>query len=180
MQVSPEQGQFMGLLIRMLGAKKAIEVGTFTGYSALQVALALPDDGRLIACDISEEWTSIGIPFWKQDQVDHKIDLRIGAATETMSELINEGEAGTYDFAFIDADKVNYLKYYELCLTLMRPGGVIAIDNVIWGGAVADPDITDPSTDAIRELNRFVHQDTRVTVSMLPIGDGLTLARKNT
>ena len=180
MQVSPEQGQFMSMLIRILGAEKAIEVGTFTGYSALQVARALPETGRLIACDISEEWTSIGKPFWKQEKVDHKIDLRIGPATETLAKLIDDGETGTFDFAFIDADKVNYLKYYELCLTLMRPGGLIAIDNVIWGGAVADSTITDPSTEAIRTLNAFVHQDKRVSVSMLPIGDGLTLARKNT
>ena len=178
MQVSPEQGQFMRLLIELMGAEKAIEVGTFTGYSALQVALALPQHGTLVACDLSDEWASIGVPFWTQDQVEHKIDLRIGPAMDTLSALITEGQSGTYDFAFIDADKVNYLKYYELCLTLLRPGGLVAIDNVIWGGSVADPTVSDPSTDAIRALNTFVAQDERVSMSMLPIGDGLTLARK--
>jgi len=178
MQVSPEQGQFMRLLIELMGASRAIEVGTFTGYSALQVALALPEDGHLIACDVSEEWTNIGRPFWAADGVDHKIDLRLGPAADTLKSLIAEGKAGTYDFAFIDADKVNYPTYYELCLTLLRPGGLLAIDNVIWGGSVADPNDTDPDTEAIRAVNRRAHGDERITLSMLPIGDGLTLARK--
>ena len=178
MQVSPEQGQFMRLLVELMGASRAIEVGTFTGYSALQVALSLPDDGVLIACDVSKEWTDIAIPFWQADGVAHKIDLRLAPATETLQSLLDNGEDGTYDFAFIDADKVNYPTYYELCLKLLRPGGLLAIDNVIWGGDVADPSITDPDTEAIRQVNLRAHRDERVTVSMLPIGDGLTLARK--
>ena len=143
-----------------------------------QVALALPDDGRLVACDISKEWTDIGRPFWKADRVDHKIDLRLGPAKETLNHLVANGESDSYDFAFIDADKVNYPEYYELCLALLRPGGLLAIDNVIWGGDVADPSVNDPDTEAIRAVNQIAHQDQRVTVSMLPIGDGLTLARK--
>ena len=178
MQVSPEQGQFMRLLVELMGASRAVEVGTFTGYSTLQVALGLPDDGHLVACDVSKEWTDIAIPFWKADQVAHKIDLRLAPATETLQALLDNDEAGTYDFAFIDADKVNYPTYYEQCLQLLRPGGLLAIDNVIWGGDVADPSVTDPDTEAIRKVNQRAHKDERVTLSMLPIGDGLTLARK--
>jgi len=178
MQISPEQGQFMALLIQMMGAERAIEVGTFTGYSALVVALALPETGQLVACDLSEEWTSIGKPFWAADGVAHNIDLRIAPAIDTLNALLADGEAGQFDFAFIDADKGNYVTYYELCLSLIRPGGVIAVDNVLWSGDVADPRVTDTDTEAIRALNQRIHRDERVTMSMVPIGDGLTLVRK--
>ncbi len=178
MQISPEQGAFMALLVRMLGARHTIEVGTFTGYSALVVAEALPLEGRVIACDVSEEWTSIGRPFWERAGVAQKIDLRLKPATETLAELIDAGEAGRFDFAFIDADKSNYETYYERCLTLLRPGGVIGIDNVLWGGRVADPAAGDEDTVAIRALNAKVHADARVDACLLPIGDGLTLAVK--
>ena len=178
MQISPEQGAFMAVLVRMLGARRTIEVGTFTGYSALVVAEALPLDGRVIACDVSEEWTSIGRPFWERAGVAEKIDLRLQPATETLSELIAAGEAGSFDFAFIDADKGNYGIYYEHCLTLLRPGGVIGIDNVLWGGRVANEAVSDADTLAIRSLNAKVHADARVDACLLPIGDGLTLAVK--
>ena len=179
MQISPEQGAFMQWLVRLIGAKRTIEVGTFTGYSALVVAEALPSDGRVIACDISTEWTAIGRPFWERAGVADKIDLRLRPAIETLDEIIADGGAGGFDFAFIDADKVNYDAYYERCLTLLRRGGVIGIDNVLWGGRVANEDANDEDTRAIRALNRKVHADQRVHVSMLPIGDGLTLAVKN-
>ena len=178
MQITPEQGQFMGLLIKLLGARKAIEIGTFTGYSALSVALALPEDGKLIACDVSDEWTSIGKPFWEEAGVAHKIDLRLAPATRTLDELIAAGEAGTFDFAFIDADKENYMNYYERALTLLRAGGLIAVDNVLWHGDVADPSKNDVDTQAIRKVNALIYADNRVDMSMVPIGDGLTLARK--
>lgn len=177
MQISPEQGQFMQLLVQLMGAKKTLEVGTYTGYSALAVALALPADGKIIACDVSEEWTSIAKPFWEQAGVSHKIDLRIAPALETMQSLL-ESEPASFDFVFIDADKANYANYYELSLQLLRPGGLVAIDNVLWGGAVADASINNTSTRAIRELNQKIQQDERVLISMLPLGDGLTLARK--
>ncbi len=176
MQVSPEQGQFMSLLVSLLHVRKAIEVGTYTGYSALCVAQALPEDGTLIACDISEQWTSIGRPYWEQAGVANKIDLRIAPAIDTLHSL--QEEAGTFDFGFIDADKVNYLQYYELVLHLLRPGGVILIDNVLWSGSVADDDNHEESTQAIRAVNKHIHADRRVDISMLPVGDGLTLVRK--
>ena len=183
MQISPEQGAFMQWLVRLIGAKRTIEVGTFTGYSALVVAEALPGDGRVIACDVSEEWTAIGRPFWERAGVADKIDLRLKPAVETLDALIDQGEgapggAGRFDFAFIDADKANYDAYYERCLTLLRPGGVIGIDNVLWGGRVANEDVNDEDTRAIRALNRKVHDDPRVDISMLPVGDGLMLAVK--
>jgi caffeoyl-CoA O-methyltransferase len=178
MQVSPEQGQFMGLLIELIGARRAIEVGTFTGYSALAIALALPDDGQLIACDINDDYTRIGQPFWEQAGVAGKIDLRLAPALDTLDGLLADGEATRFDFAFIDADKGNYDAYYERCLELVRKGGLIAIDNVLWGGKVADPDIRDADTSAIRALNKKLKGDPRVSISMLTIGDGLTLARK--
>jgi len=176
MQISPEQGQLMALLVQAIGAKRAIEIGTFTGYSALWVALALPPDGKLVCCDVSEEWTAIGRRFWAKAQVAHKIDLRIAPAVATLDRLLAGGEAGAYDFAFIDADKTGYDAYYERCLELLRPGGLIAIDNVLWGGAVADPKKRSADTLALRTLNRKIHRDERVTPSMLPVGDGLTLA----
>lgn len=178
MQISPEQGAFMQLLVRLIGAKRTVEVGTFTGYSALVVAEALPDDGRVVACDTSEEWTALGREFWNRAGVADKIDLRLQPALQTLDALIADGEAGTFDFAFIDADKANYDAYYERCLTLLRRGGVIGIDNVLWGGRVADADANDDDTRAIRALNEKVNADARVDAAMLPIGDGLTLAVK--
>ena len=178
MQISPEQGQLMALLVELLGARKALEVGTFTGYSALRVALALPADGKLVACDVSEEWTAVGRRYWEEAGVDGKIDLRIAPALETLGSLIAGGEAGTFDIAFIDADKENYDAYYERALELLRPGGMVLIDNVLWHGKVIDAANQDADTKAIRALNAKLHGDARVTMSMIPIGDGLTLARK--
>ena len=178
MQICPEQGALMANLVRLISAKKAIEVGTFTGYSALAVALALPEDGYLLACDISEEFTSIGKPYWEEAGVSENIDLQIAPAIETLKSKIEDGESNTYDFAFIDADKINYLNYYELCLDLIRSGGVIAIDNVLWGGSVIDSARTDDDTKAIREINDFIVSDKRVNISMIPVGDGVTLAVK--
>jgi caffeoyl-CoA O-methyltransferase len=178
MQISPEQGQFMALLVQLIGAKKTLEVGVFTGYSALAVALALPANGKVVACDVSAEFTAIARRYWQQAEVAEKIDLHIAPALETLDRLLADGQAGTFDFAFIDADKQNYENYYERSLQLVRPGGVIAIDNVLWSGQVADPQNQDQSTQAIRDLNRKLHQDQRVSLSLLPIGDGLTLALK--
>ena len=176
MQICPEQGALMANLIRLMSAKKTIEIGTFTGYSALAVALALPEDGEIIACDISEEWTSLGIKKWEKAGVRNKIDLRIAPAIETLEDLLGQGQEGVFDFAFIDADKVNYLDYYKICLKLVRKGGVIAIDNVLWSGAVIKDEINDVDTVAIRKLNDFLITDERVALSMVPVGDGLTLA----
>ena len=177
MQISPEQGQLMAMLVRLMGARRTIEIGVFTGYSALTVALALPADGELLACDISDEYTRIGRPFWKAAGVAHKIELRLAPALTTLDARLAEGAAGHYDFAFIDADKTNYDAYYERCLQLVRAGGLIAIDNVLWGGSVARP-AEDASTAAIQALNRKLHRDERIDLSLMPIGDGLTLARK--
>ena len=178
MQISPEQGAFMHLLVRLLGARRAIEVGTFTGYSALVVAEALPPDGLLVACDVSAEWTAVGRPFWERAGVAGRIDLRLQPAADTLDELIAQGDAGTFDLAFIDADKANYGTYYERCLTLVRAGGVVAVDNVLWGGRVADPRANDDDTNAIRALNAKIRGDRRVHAVTVPIGDGLTLALK--
>lgn len=178
MQIGPEQGQFMALLAKLTGARRCIEVGVFTGYSSLVVALALPEDGRIVACDISEEWTSIGRRYWAEAGVEHKIDLRLGRATRTLDKLLSEGEAGSYDYAFIDADKPSYDAYYERILQLIRPGGLILIDNVLWSGKVADPDASDADVDALKQLNVKLHKDERVDVSLLGIGDGVTLLRK--
>jgi len=178
MQLSPEQGQLLGFLVELTGAKKAIEIGTFTGYSALCVANSLPENGRLVACDISERWTTIARRYWEEAKVDKKIDLKIGPAVETLDELLARGESGAYDFALIDADKGNYEVYYEKLMLLIRSGGLIAIDNVLWSGKVADLDDHDSSTVAIRSLNEKVIQDQRVTLTMLPVGDGMTLIRK--
>jgi predicted O-methyltransferase YrrM len=178
MQIAPEQGQFMQMLIRLINAKKTLEVGTFTGYSTLSVALALPEDGKITACDISDEWTKIAMDYWQQAGVEHKISLHIAPASQTLEKLIQSGEAGSYDFAFIDADKPGYASYYEYCLTLVRQGGLIAVDNVLWGGDVANANINDPDTQAIRALNEGLLNDTRVDISLLPIADGLTLIRK--
>lgn len=178
MQISPDQGQFMALLVKATGARKVIEVGTFTGYSALVVAGALPADGKLVACDVSEEYTSVGRPHWNKAGLALKIDLRLGPAVETLDAMIAAGESGQYDMAFIDADKENYGLYYESCLTLLRPGGLILVDNVLWGGRVADPAEQDESTQAIRALTKKMHADERIDFSMLPVGDGLSLAVK--
>ena len=178
MQISPDQGQFMGMLVKLAGAKRAVEVGVFTGYSSLCVARALPDDGRLVACDISVEYTDIARCYWERAGVAPKIDLRIGPAAETLDRMIHEGESGTFDFAFIDADKANYPEYYERCLRLSRPGGLVLVDNALWGGHVADPTRDDEVTSTLRELNASAGRDDRVEVSLLPIGDGLLLARK--
>jgi len=178
MQISSEQGQFMRLLIEILGAKKTLDIGTFTGYSALAVALSLPDDGKVIACDTNEQWTNMAKYFWEAAHVSHKIELKLAPALQTLDKLLADGEANTFDFAFIDADKKNYISYYERSLALLRTGGLIAIDNVLWGGQVSDPTIHDSDTVIIRELNSIVLADERVSISMLPIGDGLTLARK--
>ena len=178
MQISPELGQFLGLLAELVGARRTIEVGTFTGYSALAVALHLPADGRVVACDISEEWTGIGRPFWAEAGVSERIDLRIGPGVDTLDALIADGQSGAFDMAFIDADKDRYIDYYEKALVLLRPGGLIAVDNVLWSGRVADRDDQDAGTVAIRAFNDHVAEDERVTLAMVPIGDGLTLARK--
>jgi len=178
MQISPEQGQFMRLLIELTGAVKTLEIGTFTGYSALSVASALPDHGRLVACDVSETWTSIGKKYWEEAGVGGKVDLRIGPAAKTLDRLIDAGEGGTFDFAFIDADKTGYDGYYEKCLTLLRAGGLIAVDNTLWHGRIADPSNNDEETVAIRNLLVKARDDERVSSSLIPIGDGLLLARK--
>jgi len=178
MQITPEQGQFMQLLLRILGARRTIEIGVFTGYSALCTALALPADGQLIACDVSEEWTAIGRRYWLEAGVAAKVDLRLGPAVATLDGLLDAGQAGQFDFAFIDADKDNYDAYYERCLQLVRPGGIIAVDNVLWPGAVIDSLKQDPDTVAMRGLNRKLHADLRIELSMLPMGDGLTVARR--
>ena len=176
MQISPEQGQFMQLLTKLTGARRCIEVGVFTGYSSLAVALALPADGRILACDVSEEFTSVARRYWKEAGVAGKIELVLAPATETLDARLKAGEAGTYDLAFIDADKANYAQYYERLLKLLRPGGLVLVDNVLWSGAVIDPEDQDEDTVAIRAFNKLLHQDERVDISMLPIGDGLTLA----
>ncbi len=178
MQLSPEEGQFIGLLIRMTGARKCLEVGVFTGYSSTCIASAMPPGGRLIACDINDEWTAIARRFWDKAGVADKIDLRLGPGIDILDTLLAGGDAGTFDFAFIDADKGNYLNYYERALKLVRSGGLVAIDNTLWYGKPADPGNHDPDTEAIREVNRRVHADMRVTMSLVPIGDGLTLALK--
>ncbi|BAZ04444.1 class I SAM-dependent methyltransferase [Calothrix sp. NIES-3974] len=178
MQIAPEQGQFMALLVQLIGAKKTLDIGVFTGYSSLAVALALPDDGKIIACDISEEYTSMARHYWQLAGVADKIDLRIAPALETLDDLINQGESGSFDFAFIDADKSNYDNYYERALKLVRNGGLIAVDNVLWSGRVADPEIQDNRTQKIRDFNQKLHADSRVNLSLVPIADGLTLAMK--
>ena len=178
MQISPEQGQLMQLLVRLTGARRSLEVGTFTGYSALAVALALPDDGKAVCCDVSAEWTSIGKRFWAEAGVAAKIDLRLAPGTQTLTALVESGAAGSFDIAFIDADKTNYGAYYELCLQLLRPNGLILVDNVLWSGKVADASVQTADTIAIRALNTHVAGDKRVEASLLPIGDGLMVARK--
>ena len=178
MQISPEQGQFMTLLVELMGAKRYLEIGVFTGYSALTVAKGMGPDGRVVALDVSETFTAIAREHWQQAGVAWQIDLRLAPALESLQALRDAGEQNSFDFAFIDADKGNYLNYFEAALYLVRPGGVIGIDNVLWSGSVADPMDMRPDTEAIRAVNAALASDERVTVSMVPIGDGLTLARK--
>lgn len=178
MQIAPEQGQFMALLVELIGARRIIEVGTFTGYSALCMAEAMPVDGTLICCDVSDEWTGIARGFWREAGVEEHIDLRLAPALETLDTLLAQGKVGQFDLAFIDADKGNYAHYFERCLTLLRPGGLILIDNTLWDGRVADLEDKEEDTQAIRAFNDQLLEDRRVTISLVPIGDGLTLARK--
>lgn len=178
MQISPDQGAFMQFLVRALGVRRYLEIGVFTGYSALAVALALPEDGRATALDRSDEWTGIARRHWAEAGVAHKIDLRLGPAAQSLDALLAEGRKGAYDFAFIDADKENYELYFDRCLALVRPGGVIAADNTLWDGAVIDASDTDADTEAIRAFNRARHGDERIDLCLVPIADGLTLARK--
>lgn len=178
MQIAPEQGQFMAMLVRLLNAREILEIGTFTGYSALAMALALPPDGRIVACDVSAEWTAIASRYWREAGVAERIELRLAPATETLEALLADGHEDRFDFAFIDADKTGYRAYYEACLRLVRPGGLIAVDNTLWNGRVADDSVQDADTCAIRAFNAALHDDVRVDVSLVPIGDGLTLARR--
>ena len=178
MQISPEQGQFMAFLIRLIDARRTLELGVFTGYSALSAALALPPDGEVVACEIDEEYAAVARGWWEEAGVDLKIDLRLGPALETLDELLAGGEAGTFDLAFVDADKNKYLVYYERCLRLVRPGGLILFDNTLWGGAVADPEVADEATESLRAFNVHLHADERIDLSLLPVSDGLTLARR--
>jgi predicted O-methyltransferase YrrM len=177
-QISAEQGQFMALLMHLIGARRTIEVGVYTGYSALAVALALPEDGRIVACDINPEWTSVARRYWREAGVDHKIDLRLAPALVTLDHLIESGLGNQFDFVFIDADKTNYANYYERALVLLRRGGLIGVDNVLWYGRVIDQSFDDPDTRAIRAFNAQLKDDERVWLSMLPVRDGLTLACK--
>jgi len=178
MQISPEQGQFMSLLVRLMSARRCLEIGVFTGYSSLAVALALPDDGRIVACDVNERWTAVARRYWEAAGVAHRIDLRLATALDTLEALRAAGESGRFDFAFIDADKENYVGYYERVLDLLRPGGLLLADNTLWSGRVADPENAEADTVALRHFNEHLHRDERVDLSLVPIGDGLTLARK--
>lgn len=178
MQVAPDQGQFLGFLVQLTGVRKALEIGVFTGYSSLSIALALPTEGQLVACDVSEEYTAIARRYWEKAGVADKVNLRIAPALETLDRLITEGESGSFDFAFIDADKENYQNYFERSLQLLRPGGLIVVDNVLWSGDVADPTNQGASTRALRQFNQDLHTDERVTLSMIPMADGITLAMK--
>ena len=178
MQISPEQGQFMHLLVKLMDARRCIEVGVFTGYSSLAVGLALPEDGRLLACDVSATFTDIARRYWKEAGVERKIELKLAPALDTLELRLKSGEAGRYDFAFIDADKGNYFNYYERVLKLLRPGGLLLVDNVLWSGRVLDGKDKSEDTVAIRQFNAALLKDERVDLSMLPVGDGLTLARK--
>ncbi|MGB5455844.1 MAG: class I SAM-dependent methyltransferase [Gammaproteobacteria bacterium] len=179
MQIAPEQGQFMALLVKLIRARRALEIGTFTGYSSISIASALPDDGELICCDDSEEWTAMAKKYWKLAGLEDRISLKLGDACETLQDLIVAGQVGAFDFIFIDADKQNYAQYYELSLQLLRESGLIAVDNTLWSGDVADPANLEPGTRAIRSFNEMLRQDQRVEISLVPIGDGLTLVRKS-
>ncbi|MGB1580411.1 MAG: class I SAM-dependent methyltransferase [Nevskiales bacterium] len=178
MQIAPEQGQFMQWLLRLMGAKRGIEVGVFTGYSSLCAALAMGESAYLLACDVSEEYTAIARRYWAEAGVAQNIDLRLAPAVETLDAALEQGQAGSYDYAFIDADKPAYANYYERCLALLRPGGVILVDNVLWGGRVADPDETEEDTLALRGFNQTLADDERIDLSLIPLADGLSLCRK--
>jgi predicted O-methyltransferase YrrM len=178
MQISPEQGQFMGLLVELTGARNILEIGTYTGYSSLCMALAMPGEGRVVCCDLSEDWTRVARRYWEEAGVEDRIRLHLGPARETLRKLLREGAAETFDLAFIDADKESYPEYYELCLELLRPGGLLLADNTLWSGRVVDPGDHEASTEAIRRFNRRLHDDERISLSLLPVGDGLTLALK--
>jgi len=178
MQIAPEQGALMALLVELTGARRCLEVGTFPGYSSTRIAMALPADGSLVCCDLSQEWTDVARAYWEQAGVAHKIELRLAPALETLDALLAEGQSGTFDFAFLDADKDNYPAYADRMLALLRSGGLLAVDNVFWGGDVANPDVDDSAVRAIRHLNQALADDDRVSVAMVPIADGLTLARK--
>lgn len=178
MQIAPEQGQLLQLLVELMGANKTLDIGTFTGYSALAVALALPMHGKVVSCDVNAQTSTMAKDFWQQGGVAHKIDFHLGPAQDTLQQLLEQGDEASFDFAFIDADKAGYPEYYESCLQLLRIGGLIAIDNVLWEGNVINPDDHSGSTEAIREFNERIHHDERVTLSMVPIADGVTLARK--
>lgn len=178
MQISADQGAFMALITKLIGARNYIEIGVFTGYSSLAVALALPEDGRVIGCDISEDYTTVARRYWNEAGVEEKIDLRIAPAIETLDALLAEGRAGSFDLAFIDADKELSGQYYERLLVLLRPGGLVMVDNTLWSGRVADPSVDDPDTEALRIFNGKLHGDERIDLALVPIGDGLTMARK--
>lgn len=178
MMSRPETDAFLQLMIRLIGARRIVEVGTFTGSGSLAMALALPEDGRVVACDVNAEWTAIGRKHWQQAGVAHKIDLRLAPASETIATLLQDGQAGRFDMAFIDADKTGYDTYYEGCLKLVRPGGLLVLDNMLWGGDVADPDVHDPDTDALRALNLKIQKDERVDFCLLSADDGILLARR--
>ncbi|MDQ6999368.1 MAG: class I SAM-dependent methyltransferase [Mariprofundus sp.] len=178
MRSAPEQGQFMAMLLRLTGAKRALEIGTYTGYATLWMALALPDDGEIVSCDVSEQWTALARQYWAIAGVDDKIHLHLRPAMETLHTLLAEGEQGRFDFVFIDADKINYQPYFEACIQLVRPGGLIVVDNVLWDGSVIDPANHDASTEAIRVFNQSLANDARVDICMLPVADGITLAQK--
>lgn len=179
MQIAPEQGQFLALLIELIGARKVLEIGVFTGYSSLWMAQALPPNGQLVACDVNEEWTSVARRYWQKTGLEHKIELHLRPALETLDELIGQGDAAeSFDLAFIDADKENDEAYFERCLKLIRPGGLIVVDNVLWSGLVIDPAAHDAATESIRNLNAKLYRDERVSLSMIPVADGLTLALK--
>jgi len=179
MQISPEQGQLMALLVKLTGAKRVLEIGTFTGYSSICIAKALPDDGELICCDDSDEWTAMARKYWEKASLQDKIKLHLQAASITLQELLDDSAAGSFDFIFVDADKQNYPLYYEQSLKLLRRGGLLAVDNTLWSGSVADPENMEPGTRAIRRFNEMVKNDNRVTKSLVPIGDGLTLIVKD-
>jgi O-methyltransferase len=177
-QIAPEQGQFMAFVAQCIGARRYLEIGTFTGYSALAIALAMPEDGEVTACDLSREWTDVARTFWQRAGVENRIRLELGPARDTLANLRAGGKDGSFDLAFIDADKTGYGEYYEQCLALLRPGGIVMVDNTLWSGRVADPEDHSADTEAIRHFNRVLQQDGRVELSLVPIGDGLTLARK--
>ena len=178
MQICPEQGALTAMLTRLMGAERVLEVGTFTGYSSVAMALALPESGRITCCDLSDEWTRIARRYWERAGVADKVELRLGPAVETLDLLLAEGRAGLYDLAFVDADKESYLAYHERCLQLLRPGGAVLYDNVLWGGSVLDDDDDRASTVAIRELNEALAADDRIDLVMVPVGDGLTICRR--